>query len=162
MTIKASIRDYLLANSAVSALLANSAACYSFPAPRSAARPYMMLSRIDEQDERTINEFIDVRYEQWQVDVVADTDAEAEELKDAVIDCLQCADRVQMGTYWVYSSTLIGSEDTSELEDNDSEHRTCRMTRTFDIRRSAREIEGGELDFSVSTNSGLLAVIAAA
>lgn len=131
--MKAGLRDYLLDDAAILVACPN---VYSFPAPLSAVKPYIMLSRVSETIENTIGESLDIYEESWQVDIIAGLDATAEAIKELVISRLNCADRVEMGAYSVYSCSLTGCSDNSMLEMTGGEDSDIRKTLEFQIMRS--------------------------
>lgn len=130
--MKAGIRSYLLADSAFAA------ACprvYSFPAPQGAAKPYAMLSRVSGSIDNLASGSLDVYRESWQLDVIASADAEAEAIKELAVGRLNCADRVLMGAYFVYSCQLSGVFDNSDLEMDGGESADIRTTLEFNLVR---------------------------
>lgn len=130
--MKAGIRTYLLADSAI---LAACPRVYSFPAPQDAAKPYIMLSCASETIENLIGSSLDIYNEQWQIDIIASTDVSAESIKELVISRLNIADRVEMGTYTVYSCSFAGCVPTTDLEMTGGETSDIRKTLTFDFQR---------------------------
>ena len=136
MSMKAGIRTYLLADSTIKNALATVTAVYSFPAPMGAAMPYLLLSRVSGGIQNTLNAVVGIYIETWQVDVYASTDAVAENIRDKVIKRMNTADRVAMGEYWVYSASLTGATDNSELEMDGGESAIIRHTLDFEIVRN--------------------------
>jgi len=130
--MKKGIRTYLLADTAINAACSN---IYSFPAPLSAVKPYMMLSRVSGSIDNTISGSLDVYRETWQVDIIASTDAAAEAIKELVVSRLNCADRVEMGSYTVYSCSLSNIGDNSALEMDGGDNADIRTTLEFEIVR---------------------------
>jgi len=130
--MKKGIRAYLLADTAIKAACPN---VYSFPAPLSAVKPYMMLSRISGSIDNTVSSPLDIYRETWQVDIIASTDATAEAIKELVVSCLNCADRVEMGSYTVYSCSLSNIGDNSALEMDGGDNADIRTTIELDIVR---------------------------
>jgi hypothetical protein len=133
--MKAGIRTYLLADTTLKAALATTTAIYSFPVPQDASRPYLVLSRVSGEIWNGIYESLNIYNEVWQVDVYASTDLAAESLKELVIGRLNFADRVEMGSYTVYSCSLESCLDTSELETEGGEGVICRKTLEFLLTR---------------------------
>jgi len=133
--MKDGIRTYLLADATLKAALAAITAVYSFPAPQDAAKPYLVLSRASAVIENLIGSSLDIYDESWQVDVMASTDATAESVKELVVGRLNIADRVEMGSYTVYSCSLDNVIDNSDLEMNGSETGDIRKTILFSVKR---------------------------
>ncbi len=131
--MKAGLATYILADSNITDVIGTSV--YSFPAPQDASKPYVMLLRINETIMGTVNESLDVYDEMWQIDVIASTDLQAEQIKELLISRLNYADRVEMGSYTVYSCTLDSVVDGTELEMEASENADIRKIMTFMIRR---------------------------
>lgn len=133
--MNAGIRTYLLADTTLKAALATTTAVYDFPAPEGAAMPYLMLSRISSVIQNLVGSSLNVYVETWQVDVIATTALAAEAIKELVISRLNCADRVEMGSYTVYSCSLAGVTDNSDLEMTGSETANIRITLDFEFVR---------------------------
>jgi hypothetical protein len=131
--MKAGLKAYILADSNITAVIGQK--CYSFPAPQDAAKPYIVLNRISELVIGTVNESLNICNELWQIDVYSDTDLEAENINDLLIDRLDYADRVEMGSYTVYTSSFDSEIDGSEIEMEASENADIRKTLTFAIKR---------------------------
>jgi hypothetical protein len=139
--MKEGIRTYLLADSSISAALATTSSVYSFPVAMGAASPYIVLSRVTGEIQNTLNAALGTYVENWQVDVFAATDAEAEALKELVIARLNTADRVAFGDYHVYSCSLTTVTETTELESEGGETAVIRKTLEFEILRNIAENE---------------------
>ncbi len=138
--MKHGLGTYLLADTDISAAISG---LYSFPAPQDAsaiAKPYLMISRVDETIENLIGSSLDVYDEPWQIDVIAKKDIDAENVKELVITRLNGASRVVMGDYFVYSCGLNFVRDGSELEDNAGEKSLHRKIMEFQIKRN-REVQ---------------------
>lgn len=133
--MKAGIRTYLLADNTLKAALSGVTAVYSFPAPQDAVKPYLLISEVSDTIQNTIGATLNIKDESWQIDVYADTDAVATAIKKLVIARMNIADRVEMGTYTVYSCSYSGGNDTSELEMTGGETASIRKTLTFDLVR---------------------------
>lgn len=129
--MQAGIRAYLLANATLSAAVGGRV--YSFPVPQAQAMPYLVLSRVSGTIENTIGETLNIDNEEWQVDVVASTAKAAEVIKRYVVARLNIADRVEMGSYSAYSSSLTGVTDTSGLETDGGQGAIARTSLTFNI-----------------------------
>lgn len=130
--MKKGIRAYLLADTAIKAACPN---IYSFPAEDAKTKPYMMLSRVSGSIDNTVSGSLDIYRETWQVDIIASTDATAEAIKELVVSCLNCADRVEMGSYTVYSCSLSNISDNSALEMDGGDNADIRTTIELDIVR---------------------------
>lgn len=130
--MKGGIRSYLLADSAI---LAACPRVYSFPAPNNAAKPYMILSRVSSQIQNLIGSSLDIYDESWQIDVIASTDAAAEAIKELVVTRMNIADRVEMGSYTVYSCSLAAVRDLSELEMDGGQTADIRISLEFSMIR---------------------------
>lgn len=133
--MKAGLRTYLLADATLKAALATATSVYSFPAPEGATMPYLMLSRVSGEIQNLAASSLNVYVEDWQVDVYATTDLAAEAIKELVVGRLNLADRVEMGSYTVYSCSLAGVTDNSELEMTGSETAIYRITLEFQLIR---------------------------
>jgi len=134
--MKVGLRTYLLADAALKAALASATSIHSFPAPIGAVKPYLMITRVVGGLMNTIGESLGVYVESWQIDVMATTDAVAEAIKELVIARLNTADHVEMGSYFVYSCSLTGITDNSDLEMEGSETASIRTTLEFEILRN--------------------------
>jgi hypothetical protein len=135
--MKAGIRTWLLADTTLKNKLADAAAVYSFPAPEAAARPYLMLSRVSAEIINNVTDSLKVYREVWQVDVVATTDAAAEEIKELVIARMNVAgDRQAMGSYFVYACSFVGITDNSGLENEAGETAIIRQSLEFELIRN--------------------------
>ena len=134
--MKAGIRTYLLADTTLKAALASATSVYSFPAPIGAVKPYLMTNRTSGGIMNTIGASLNVYLESWQIDVMATTDAVAEAIKELVVTRMNIADRVNMGSYWVYSSSLTNVIDNSDLEMEGGEAAAIRTTLEFEILRN--------------------------
>ena len=97
-----------------------------------------MLSRISGQPMNLIGSSLEVDVETWQVDVMASTDLSAEAVKRLVSNRLNIADRVEMGSYSAYSSSLTGVTDNSDLEMVGSQTADIRTTLEFAITRETQ------------------------
>jgi len=133
--MKSGIRTYLLADTTLKAALATTTAVYSFPAPQDAAKPYLVISEVSDTIQNTISATLNIKEESWQIDVYAADDSSATAIKKLVIARLNIADRVEMGSYTVYSCSYSGGNDTSDLEMVGSEVGDIRKTLTFDFIR---------------------------
>lgn len=131
--MKSGIRTYLLADATLAAAVGSRV--YSFPAPQNATKPYLMLSRISGVPMNLIGSSLEVDVETWQVDVMASTDLSAETVKRLVANRLNVADRVEMGSYSAYSSSLTSVTDNSDLEMVGSQTADIRTTLEFAITR---------------------------
>jgi hypothetical protein len=129
--MQSGIRTYLLADATLAAAV--SSRVYAFPVPQAQAMPYLVLSRISGTIENTIGETLNVDNEEWQVDVVASTAKSAEVIKRYVVARLNIADRVEMGSYSAYSSSLTGVTDTTDLETSGGQGAIARTSLTFNI-----------------------------
>jgi hypothetical protein len=130
--MKKGIRAYLLADTAIKAACPN---VYSFPAEDAKTKPYMMLSRVSGSIDNTVSGSLDIYRETWQVDIIASTDAEAEAIKELVVSRMNCSDRVEMGSYTVYSCSLSNIGDNSALEMDGGDNADIRTTIELDIVR---------------------------
>ena len=132
--MKKGIRAYLLADTAIKAACPN---VYSFPAEDAKTKPYMMLSRVSGSIDNTVSGSLDIYRETWQVDIIASTDAEAEAIKELVVSRMNCSDRVEMGSYTVYSCFIPdgGIHDNSALEMDGGDNADIRTTIELDIVR---------------------------
>jgi hypothetical protein len=133
--MKSGIRTYLLADTTLKAALATTASVFSFPAPQDAAKPYIVVSEVSDTIQNTIKETLNIKNESWQIDIYDDDDANATAIKKLVIARLNIADRVEMGSYTVYSCSYAGGSDTGDLEMTGSEVGDIRKTLTFDFVR---------------------------
>jgi len=131
--MKSGIRTYLLANATLAAAVGSRV--YSFPAPQNATKPYLTLSRISGVPMNLIGSSLEVDVETWQVDVMASTDLSAETVKRLVANRMNVADRVEMGTFTVYSCALTGVTDNSDLEMVGGQTADIRTTLEFAITR---------------------------
>lgn len=129
--MKAGLRTYLLADATLKAALATTTSVFSFPAPQDAVMPYLMLTRVSGEIQNLASSSLNVYVENWQVDVMATTDKAAEAIKELVISRLNIADRVEMGSYTVYSCSLVQVLDNSDLEMTGSETNNVRTTAEF-------------------------------
>jgi len=138
--MKSGIRTWLLADATLKGKLADVAAVYSFPVPEAAARPYLILSRVSAEIMNNIGDSLKVYRESWQIDVVATTDAAAEELKELVIARMNVAgDRVAMGDYWVYACSFTGITDNTALENEAGETAIIRQSLDFELLRNGEK-----------------------
>lgn len=138
--MKAGIRTYLLADATLAAALATTGSVYSFPAPEGVAMPYLMLSRLSSVIQNLIGLSLDIYVENWQIDVITGPvagggDRAAEAIKELVIARMNIADRVEMGSYTVYSCSLVGVTDNTDLEMVGTETAVTRMTLEFQLLR---------------------------
>ena len=132
---KTGLRTYLLADTNITALIGQQV--YSYPVPQDAATPYLILSRVSQtpyQDD-TATEDLEMLDETWQVDIIADSDLIAEPIQIAVYNRLHRADRVEMGSYFVQTSTFSRSNDDADIKMNGTESIDARKILDFDIKR---------------------------
>ena len=127
--MKAGIRTYLLALPAIATAIGTK--IYSFPAPQDVAKPYIMLSRITGEIQNLIGSSLNIYNETWQIDIISNTDSEAETIKELVIGRLNIADRVEMGSYTVYSCSLNNIIENTDLEMTGGETSDIRKTLEF-------------------------------
>ena len=133
--MKTGIRTYLLANATLKAALATINSVFSFPVPQDATMPYLVISSISATIQNLAASSLDIYDEIWQIDVYASTDSSAESIKELVIGVMNLADRVEMGSYTVYTSTLEGVADNTDIEMDGSEARIARKTLDFRLIR---------------------------
>lgn len=131
--MQAGLRAYLNADAT---LAAAHEGVFGFPVPQGQAKPYLVLSRVSGTIENTIGETLNIDDELWQVDVVAATAKAAETIKRLVVARLNIADRVEMGSYSCYSSSLTGVNDTSDLETDGGQDAINRVSLTFNIKHN--------------------------
>jgi hypothetical protein len=138
--MKSGIRTWLLADATLKGKLATTTAVYSFPVPEAAALPYLFLSRVSAEIMNNISDSLKVYRETWQIDVVATTDAAAEELKELVIARMNVAgDRAAMGDYWVYACSFTGMTDNTALENEAGETAIIRQSLDFELLRNGEK-----------------------
>lgn len=130
--MKAGLKSYILADTAIAAACPN---VFSFPAPQDASKPYMMLSRVSESIQNLIGSSLNIYEETWQIDIIASTDLSAEAIKELLITRLNIADRVEMGSYTVYSCTFTNCLETTALEMDGGETADIRKTLEFSMIR---------------------------
>lgn len=99
--MKKAIRDYLLADTALGAAVTG---VYSYPAPATAAFPFLLLSRIScVPFVETADDIGTTDYdEEWQIDVHAQTDLSAEAVKELVVSRMRIDVPAAMGAERVH------------------------------------------------------------
>ncbi len=112
--MKESLRNYILADPTIAGII--STRCYSFPAPQKATMPYILLTRLVEEPNRTLVAPNNRYREMWQVDCYARKDSAAENLKIAVRDRLDVCTPFVMGSFNIFNIFMQSSDDLSELE----------------------------------------------
>lgn len=134
--MKAGIREYLRTSSAIVSAIGGSEKFYSFPAPQDAVVPYITISEVTDEIQNLIGSTLDIKNETWQIDIFAAEDAQAVRIKKLVIARLNIADRVEMGSYSVYSCSYSGGRDSADLETTGGETNVARKTLEFYIIRN--------------------------
>jgi hypothetical protein len=94
-----------------------------------------MLSRVSASIQNLISSSLNIYEETWQIDVIASSESTAEALKELIITRMNIADRVEMGSYTVYSCSLSGVNDLSELEMEGGQMADIRISLDFTMIR---------------------------
>ena len=141
--MKTALRDKLLSITELTDIIGSSGV-YSFPAPQGAAMPYLMLSLITSVRSSSGCAVKQSSYnEEWQIDIYADTDVEAEEIRAVIEDNMISVGEADWGSasngyIRIHSSILISVTDNSSLEDDDGQNRIVRKTIELHIIREKR------------------------
>lgn len=131
--MKAALRTFLLADSDIDAAVNDVFAAGTVP--QGTARPYITLQRITGYSERHLEGLNGVARELWQLDVWADTESEAESIKEDIrLRMDQYAG--SMSTFTVYGIILSDVRDSTERVTDGSEDVLSRRSIDFRIGRS--------------------------
>lgn len=119
-------------------ILAAVSGIYSFPAPQNASyetKPYIMITRLNEQNWELIDGEEDWYDEEWQIDILGKTDKIAETVKELVETRMYQAPGTVLGNYRVSAVSLDVVVDGTDLEDMGGEGKVGRKILTYSISR---------------------------
>jgi len=131
--MKTALRNLIISKSDITDIVESRV--YSFPAPQGAVMPYLLVQRITETPGRNLNAPNELYREMWQIGCYAETDSEAERLKNAVREHLDICSPFTMGDFTVYNMFLESSNDLSELELSGGQQGVYRRNMDFIIIR---------------------------
>ena len=131
--MKGAIRTYLISLQSVFSLIGERV--YSAPIPQKVTYPCISISRISVNPYHNNSGLVGTTDETWQIDCWAETDYEAEEVKEAVRRGLDAYAGV-MGDFTVYSTKLESTRDLVDIEGDASENSIHRKSMDFQIVRS--------------------------
>lgn len=134
-TFQTALRSYLLADSDITDIVGSSGV-YAFAVAQRATLPYCMLQRISQEPLNNLVSSDAQLRELWQIDCLAELNATAEALADAVRVRLNNASPVTLSGFDVTLMIVDQVIDLSELQDDGSQDTTRRKSVQVIVKRT--------------------------
>jgi hypothetical protein len=134
-TFNSALQTYLLADSDITDIV-GAEGIYVFPANQSSSIPYVVVQRITKEPMSTLQNPLPVVREEWQLDCIAPTYAQADALELAVENRVNNASPVTMSGFDVSLIIVTNIADLSELEDDGSNQKAERRTLQVTVKRT--------------------------